>query len=327
MLSQVIFFGLIAAAIPLWIRLFQSLARGRPALQPRLRIQSPFGLIDIGIMFTCWFVSQIAAVAMLIVFMGVWPLELDNLSLENEIALLITVSVSQLVFTLMGVAIIALRYGYAPRIFGWQPEHYWSDLRIGTLAFFAIAPVIMTIQLILTQYIEYSHTTLSLLEKNPTPAGIAAAWLMAVIVAPISEELFFRGVFQSWLQRQTFFSLDISPEQIFGGWTRYWLKPSREMELITSSTATGSVYQPIKVYSDLPDQTRLAWTPVFISALVFASVHLGQGPAPIPLFFFGLALGYVYRQTGSTFSCIVMHMLLNGITMFLVTADALFQTG
>ena len=259
--------------------------------------------------------------------MGVSPLEMDNLSLENEIALLVVVSISQMLFTIFGMTIIAFRYGYAPRIFGWQPEHYWSDVRIGTMAFFAIAPVIMTIQLIVTQYIEYSHTTLSLLEENPTPAGIAAAWLMAVLIAPITEEIFFRGIFQSWLQRQTFFSLDISPEQIFGGWTRHWFKPTAEKGMVTNSQAGGHAYRPIHVYSDLPDQTRLAWTPIFVSAFVFAGVHFGQGPAPIPLFFFGLALGYVYRQTGSTLICIVMHMLLNGITMFLVTADTLYQTG
>lgn len=327
MLSQITYFGLIAAGIPLWIKTFKSLARGQSPLPPRLRIQSPFGLIDVGIMFICWFLSQIAAVAFLMLFMGVSPLELNKLAPADEIALLMAASIFQLLFTIVGTAIIALRYGHAPRIFGWQPESAWADLRIGALAFFAVAPVIMTIQLVLTQYVEYNHTTLSLLEDNPTPAAIATAWLMAVIIAPITEEIFFRGTFQSWLQRQRFFSLDISPEQIFGGWTRYWIRPTIEVDAATNSQSNSQAYQPINVYSDLPDQTRLAWTPVLISALVFAGVHFGQGPAPIPLFFFGLALGYVYRQTGSTLSCIVMHMLLNGITMFLVTADALYQTG
>jgi membrane protease YdiL (CAAX protease family) len=337
MLSQVVFFGLIAAGIPLWIRILQSLQRGKPPLEPRLRIQSPFGLVDIGIMFVCWFMSQIIALGVSMLWMGVSIFQLDTMALENEITLLVIISVSQLLFTILGTGIIAVRYGHAPRIFGWQPEHLPADLRIGTLVFFAIAPVIMTIQLVLTQYVEYSHTTLSLLEENPTAAGIAAAWFMAVLVAPATEEIFFRGVLQSWLQRQTFFSLDISPEQIFGGWTRYGFnRPAETNTDVDTETVTDTAlgmsqgeqaYRPIKVYSDLPDQSRLAWTPIFISALVFGGVHFGQGPAPIPLFFFGLALGYVYRQTGSTLCCIVMHMLLNGITMFLVTADALYQTG
>ena len=185
----------------------------------------------------------------------------------------------------------------------------------------------MTIQLILTQYVEYTHTTLSLLQDNPTAAGIAATWLMAVIVAPITEEIFFRGILQSWLQRQHFFGFEAKAEQIFGGWTRYRVNPNLDRGSMMLHQSGLQSYQPIKVYSDLPNQKRLSWSPIVISSLLFAGVHFGQGPAPIPLFVFGLALGYVYRQTGSILSCIVIHMLLNGITMLLVTAETLYQTG
>ena len=34
-----------------------------------------------------------------------------------------------------------------------------------------------------------------------------------------------------------------------------------------------------------------------VSAAIFAFMHLGQGPAPIPLFFLAIGLGYLYRQT------------------------------
>ena len=45
-------------------------------------------------------------------------------------------------------------------------------------------------------------------------------------------------------------------------------------------------------------------------------VHLGgQGAAPIPLFFLALGLGFLYRQTGSLTPPILVHMILNGLTL------------
>jgi membrane protease YdiL (CAAX protease family) len=44
-------------------------------------------------------------------------------------------------------------------------------------------------------------------------------------------------------------------------------------------------------------------------------MHLGQGAAPIPLFFFSLGVGYLYRQTGRLWPCIIVHFLLNAFSM------------
>ena len=63
---------------------------------------------------------------------------------------------------------------------------------------------------------------------------------------------------------------------------------------------------------------------MIVSAAVFGLAHVGQGAAPIPLFVFGLALGYLYRQTGSILPCIVLHMGLNGFSMFWFTMQILF---
>lgn len=59
----------------------------------------------------------------------------------------------------------------------------------------------------------------------------------------------------------------------------------------------------------------VSYWPVFAASLIFASMHLGQGAAPIPLFFLSVGLGYLYRQTGSLIPCIVVHMILNGMTL------------
>ncbi len=62
-----------------------------------------------------------------------------------------------------------------------------------------------------------------------------------------------------------------------------------------------------------------SWLPILISSGFFAAVHFNaDSPDPIPLFFFALALGYLYRQTHRLWPCIVLHMCLNGMSIGLM---------
>jgi len=54
-------------------------------------------------------------------------------------------------------------------------------------------------------------------------------------------------------------------------------------------------------------------------------MHIGQGAAPIPLFFLALALGYLYRQTGRLWPCIMVHMILNTFTIVIVILTVYFE--
>lgn len=58
-----------------------------------------------------------------------------------------------------------------------------------------------------------------------------------------------------------------------------------------------------------------SYVPLLITSLVFAAMHYGQGAAHIPLFFLSLGLGYLYRQTGRIAAPIIIHMILNGVTL------------
>ena len=55
--------------------------------------------------------------------------------------------------------------------------------------------------------------------------------------------------------------------------------------------------------------------PVFVTSLLFAAMHSGQGAAPIPIFALSVGLGYLYRQTGSLSAPILVHVILNSITL------------
>jgi membrane protease YdiL (CAAX protease family) len=55
-----------------------------------------------------------------------------------------------------------------------------------------------------------------------------------------------------------------------------------------------------------------------LSSLAFAAAHVGQGMAWAPLFFFGLVVGYLARQTGSIVPGIILHGLFNAVSVALV---------
>ena len=78
----------------------------------------------------------------------------------------------------------------------------------------------------------------------------------------------------------------------------------------------------VDVRSDSQGESMEAWNPtkrwpILVSSLVFALLHLGQGGAPIPLFFLAVGLGFLYQRTGRLTPCIVVHMLLNGTMLLL----------
>jgi membrane protease YdiL (CAAX protease family) len=84
--------------------------------------------------------------------------------------------------------------------------------------------------------------------------------------------------------------------RVLQGWLEGWLDRSRERE----EPRWGGV------------------TAIVLSSLAFAAAHVGQGMAWVPLFFFGLVVGYLARQTGSIVPGIILHGLFNAVSVALV---------
>lgn len=63
--------------------------------------------------------------------------------------------------------------------------------------------------------------------------------------------------------------------------------------------------------------------PMLVSAILFAGMHLGQGPAPAPLFVLALGLGYLYERTHRATPAITVHLLLNATTMVILAVEVL----
>ena len=178
------------------------------------------------------------------------------------------------------------------------------------------------IQAILAHLMEPGQESQHPLVKMVQEAGadtlvLILASIAAVVVAPICEELVFRLLLQGWLEKWEDKRLSWRTPEI----------PESSVEQIADSGVepiatdidieTQSISQPeppLRGTAKLPH----GWLPIIITAVLFGLAHTGYGPEPIPLFFLGLVLGYLYQRTHRILPCIVTHAIFNLFTVILL---------
>ncbi len=318
---------LIIGSLALWWKALGSIKSGGALIELRETSECPFGFVDVGLMFMFWLFGQLACIGVAVVALGIYPSEITELSGSKMAWLTIIVSAGQLVATAGAVLLLHLRYRKF-EVFGLSGPTFGRDIVLGALAFVMVVPTILLMQMGLTQWVDYEHETLEMLSKNADALTIGASWFAAVLVAPISEEIFFRGVLQAWFQRLFGGGQLFSEGKVIGGWDKTPDGQDGVIEATMVGAETGNPFSaPLgasSVFGDRAPSSPL-W-PILISSGMFAMAHVGQGPAPIPLFVFGMALGYIYYKTRSVIACIVLHMLLNGFSMFWFTLGTIFPS-
>ena len=129
------------------------------------------------------------------------------------------------------------------------------------------------------------HPVLKQLEKTHSPEQILSLVVMICIIAPIAEELFFRGLLQTLIIRTIAVvrRRDTDAEHVRGG-------------------------------------ERLAG--ILIAAAIFAAVHLSvtaDAWSWLPaLFLLGVTLGYAYERTGKLWADITIHSLFNAFAVVMI---------
>jgi membrane protease YdiL (CAAX protease family) len=183
-----------------------------------------------------------------------------------------------------------------------------QDAALGAQTFVASLAPVYGIQIVLTTAFEpeQMHPLIEQLKVVHTPAMMLAAFVVAAVSAPLFEETAFRLVFQGWLERVQM----IAPDR-----RRRWANGS------PSITAPAVEEPPTDLAAAAASHaapTRPGWAPIVISALVFATAHLGHGVAPVSLFALGVALGYVYQRTHRVLPSMVCHALFNGFSLLML---------
>lgn len=74
-------------------------------------------------------------------------------------------------------------------------------------------------------------------------------------------------------------------------------------------------------FQDLKQRQTKTWISIYGAAMFWAIVHMEAWPSPIPLFFFGLALGWMTYRTQSLVPAVVTHGLFNLVSTLGVFAE------
>lgn len=311
-----------------WVLAYSRHLRGEPLLAGD-HLPSPIGFVDIIASFICWLFCQFVAGAVLIATNG-GPAALTEMTPQTISQLMLLGSLSQLVATVVIATFLLLRYQRLS-VAGLRVERLAADLKIGLVGYVMIIPAVLLIQWGLSLLVPYEHPTLKLLTEKPTFATMAICWISAVLIAPLTEEFFFRGVLQNWLQRlgpnaKAFQSNEI----LVGGYDNHENHSRVEPPLSESESESEDLNpyrSPPQEFDHVVGQTRddspPMW-PIFVTSTIFAMMHFGQGAAPVALFVLSLGLGFLYRQTSSIVPCFVVHFLLNGFSMFWFTISVIY---
>jgi membrane protease YdiL (CAAX protease family) len=198
-----------------------------------------------------------------------------------------------------------------------------NDIALGFKSAWWFIPPVLIISVLASLLIPYEHPVLETLANTAVPGTWVMLFISTAIIVPFVEEFMFRVVLQGGLQRfadpQTS-SMNESSLDIAEG------EPTDVSDGTDSASQTwlADAYQPPVENSTRVDShdidTTQAWRPqsfwpIVVTSILFAMMHLGQGAAFIPLFFLSLGLGYLYRQTGRITAPVIVHMILNGVTM------------
>jgi membrane protease YdiL (CAAX protease family) len=161
------------------------------------------------------------------------------------------------------------------------------NLARGGVGFLLVAPVCYAIFIAL-QHVEHDrgqpHPLVRMLMEDFSPRTLTIAVLTGIVLAPLAEELLFRGVVLGSLER-----LGEGPPD--------------------------DAFEP----REAPSRGRARGTlPNVLTSVLFAALHYAQWPAPVPLFVLSLVLGWLRRRTGSLWAPVALHACFNGTSTLLL---------
>lgn len=182
---------------------------------------------------------------------------------------------------------------------GLTTVEFSSHVRFGVMAFLLFSPVVYAINGLMVLASRAAgveplkHPLEQMVRGEFSLKTAFLAMISAVVLAPLVEELFFRGVFQGWLSK------------------RFGRRVRGEAEGLPDGSESPTSWPSLEIEEDgVGSRPRTLW-PILLTSAFFALVHAEQWPAPVAIFVLSLGLGFVYQASGSLVSSIVMHALFN----------------
>lgn len=241
------------------------------------------------------------------------------------------------VLTLVGVP--RLVSGTQPYQLGLTTARLGRNGLLGVLGWLILTPPVLALNGLATWLLsllsrekgiaEHPFTRLS---QNPALSGgeFTLIVLLAVVVAPVLEELIFRGLLQRWFARYRWGG------DVALGLALLWaagysiLQFAGAGEWAARLEALGPllfVLAMAAVFAVVRRQRRTPFGPaLFGTALLFATFHSSVWPSPVALFVLALGLGWLAQRTQSLAGPMVLHALFNAVACVQLLLDR-FHTG
>ncbi len=351
-LAGLVMLGLLAAIVASWLWALIWLAVGGKFLPRTERKLVPWGARSVFVCIVTYVILQVVAATFYTraVYQGKPPLSEDQKQLALSARDHLAISAGSNILVLVVVPIL-LFLGSRARLH--QIGFTWRDAPMnivrGLIAYPLLAPIVFAaFGAALSYWGKTNHPMEDVIRNDQSGTTIALTVLTGVILAPVVEELMFRGMLLGWLlsvvrRNEKPVGDDIEPVLLYA-----------DDEITDPLAPTGSAENPIDLGLDhdphnpfaapaalpsraMPPRTRPEWVvpgsdglPGFFCnvavSLIFALLHGKQWPAPIPIFILSLGLGYLFQRTGSLVPNITLHMVFNGIStmlMFLIAGSGL----
>ena len=286
---------ILAVCIMAWTRILR-----RAELQlPRSLQTSSWGFIEITITVGSYLLFTVGLLLSCRLLLG-WEFDTSELDLTTRVRTLYINGIAELTAVLVSTLFIAhgpLRLNPTP--IGWTLSRALADIRLALLVAAAVLPVIYLVQFIVTQLpgMQYKHPFITMLLESDSPGLWIAVAVSAVVVAPIAEEYFFRALVQGWF------------ESLLNAAIVNVRSP------VTDIPCEDDATEPLIPASEEPDLGLLKYVPILLSATLFSAAHVGHGGGWVAIFVLALPLGCLYQKTRRLLPGIILHMLLNAISV------------
>jgi membrane protease YdiL (CAAX protease family) len=233
--------------------------------------------------------------------------KLEELALARKESLIALNAGVSLTIALASVVWLLLRAGARGRDLGASWQTLANDLRLGVIGFVMLAPPVYGLQGLLVMFWKESkHPIVELFKAAPEVRLFVLLLFSAVVIAPLFEELMFRAVLQGFLEKAFAFRGNVV-ELLIGDSDRQTLP----------SSAIDPRFPIGNPQLDQPELRGLAaWLPIAISSGIFALLHYSHGPDWVPLLLLAAGMGYLYQRTHSIVPSLVVHALLNAMSMW-----------
>jgi membrane protease YdiL (CAAX protease family) len=240
-------------------------------------------------------------------------------SMTEMMAILAVVNV---VLVIVVPLLVRLTSGATLRDFGLSFERWPQQAAVGIVAALAAAPFVYSIQFIALRIWENNaHPLQKMLRDEFSPGVAELAILSGVIIAPIFEELLFRGVLQNWLvgldRGRTLAALPLEQTSAeHADRPSTGMAPDSDSDFWDADSPDGLLCQRgARAKSAISrGPTRAVTRGIVLTSFLFALIHATQWPAPIALFLLALVIGTVYQRTGSLIAAISLHATFNGLS-------------